>query len=199
MNFLRLYGQLRRQYGPQQWWPAKTRGFEARCLEICVGAILTQNTNWKNVEKALENLRHTRLLSLEKLLIMPRPKLATLIRPSGYYNQKAIKLQAFATFMKVQYGGSFRRMFIQPTMALRQQLVAVHGIGKETADSMLLYAGGKSIFVIDTYTKRMLAEHGIVFRQYDEYRQWFEKRLPRKVKLFQEFHALMVAWGKDST
>lgn len=163
---------------------------------MCVGAILTQNTNWKNVERALVNLRQAKALSLEKLLTVPRSRLAALIRPSGYYNQKALKLQAFCRFVQLEYGGRFRRMFREPTMALRGQLLRIHGIGKETADSMLLYAGNKPVFVIDTYTKRMLAKQGIAFRQYDEYREWFEKRLPRNVKLFQEFHALLVAWGK---
>lgn len=120
-----------------------------------------------------------------------------MIRPSGYYNHKALKLQAFAAFVKAQFAGSFRRMFKEPTMALREQLLGVHGIGKETADSMLLYAGNKPIFVVDAYTKRMLAKHGVVFREYDQYRQWFEKRLSRKVKLYQEFHALIVTSGKS--
>ncbi len=198
MNLRRLYTRLQRQYGPQHWWPTSARGYEARCFEICIGAILTQNTNWQNVERALDNLRQARALSLSVLLKMPRRQLAALIRPTGYYNQKAIKLQTFTTFVKAQYGGSFRQMFKQPTMALRQQLLAVHGIGEETADSILLYAGHKPIFVIDAYTKRLLARHGIVFREYDQYREWCEKRLPRKVKLYQELHALMVAAGKDS-
>lgn len=197
MNVFRLYGQLRRQYGPQAWWPAKARGYEARCLEICLGAILTQNTNWKNVERALDNLRRAGALSLPRLLVMPRKELAALIRPSGYYNQKAIKLQAFAAFVQAGCGGSFRKMFKQPTMAVREQLLRVHGIGKETADSMLLYAGNKPIFVIDAYTKRLLAGKGIVFKEYDEYRNFFEKQLRRNVKLYQEFHALMVRWGKE--
>ncbi len=198
LNVKGLYQSLRRQYGPQHWWPAKARGYEARCFEICVGAILTQNTNWKNVEQALEKLRRARALSFKKLLTMRRKTLAALIRPSGYFNQKAIKLQAFATFVKVRFGGSFRRMFKLSTMALREQLLQVHGIGKETADSILLYAGNKPIFVIDAYTKRLLEEQGTVYREYDEYRQWFEKHLPRKVKLYQEFHALIVQWGKNA-
>jgi endonuclease-3 related protein len=196
MNLHRLYIRFCRQYGPQHWWPAKACRYEARCLEICVGAILTQNTNWKNVERALENLRQVKALSLQKLLTLRQAKLARLIRPSGFFNQKAIKLKAFASFVKAQYGGSFRRMFAEQTTTLREKLLAVHGVGKETADSILLYAGSKPVFVIDAYTKRMLAEHGIVFRQYDEYRQFFEQRLPRRVRLYQEFHALIVAFGK---
>lgn len=196
MDLRRLYRLLRKQYGPQAWWSAQVRGYEARCFEICVGAILTQNTNWKNVEKALGHLRSVRGLSLARMRTMQRRTLASLIRPSGYYNQKALKLQAFCTFVITEYGSSFRRMFREPTMALREKLLGVHGIGKETADSILLYAGQKPIFVIDSYTKRLLAGKGIVFKEYDEYREWFEKRLRRNVKLYQEFHALIVAAGK---
>ncbi|MBI4426584.1 MAG: hypothetical protein HY567_03315 [Candidatus Kerfeldbacteria bacterium] len=197
MNLRLLFRKLFKQYGSQHWWPAKARGYEARCLEICIGAILTQNTNWKNVERALANLRETRALSLKKLLTMRRSTIAILIRPSGYYNQKAIKLQAFAAFVKAQYVGSFRKMFKQPATALREELLTVHGIGRETADSILLYAGNKPVFVIDAYTKRFLATQGVAFRQYDEYREFFEKRLPRSVKLYQEFHALLVVHGKQ--
>ncbi len=193
----RLYRSLFRRYGPQGWWPARARGYEARCLEICVGAILTQNTNWKNVERALGNLRRVQALSLGKFLAMPRSRLAELIRPSGYFNQKSLKLKAFATFVKARHQGSFRRMFKTPTMALREQLLGVHGVGRETADSMLLYAGSKPIFVVDAYTRRWCVKLGVVFNQYDEYREFFEKRLPRNVNLFQEFHALIVAWAKD--
>ncbi|MBI4090323.1 MAG: hypothetical protein HY421_02875 [Candidatus Kerfeldbacteria bacterium] len=196
LNVRRLYQTLRRQYGAQRWWPAKAQGYEARCFEICVGAILTQHTNWQNVERALSHLRSTDSLSLERMVAMSRSRLAILIRPSGFFNQKAIKLKALTAFVKTQYGGSFRRMFAELTMVLRQQLLTVHGIGKETADAILLYAGNKPIFVIDAYTKRFLAAQGVAFRAYDEYRWFFEKRLPRKVKLYQEFHALLVAHGK---
>ncbi len=196
LDLRRRFQALRRRFGPQHWWPAQATRSEARALEICVGAILTQNTNWQNVERALEHLRTQELLSLPKLLSVRRRKLALIIRPSGYYNQKAVKLQAFAAFVSARYGGSFRRMFRQPTMVIREALLGVHGIGKETADSILLYAGHKPVFVIDAYTKRWLAAVGIVFREYDQYRLFFEKELPRNVKLYQEFHALIVAWGK---
>ncbi|MFH0829080.1 MAG: endonuclease III domain-containing protein [Candidatus Kerfeldbacteria bacterium] len=200
MDPRREYMALRRRYGPQHWWPVDgPKGYEAAALEICVGAILTQNTSWQNVKKALDNLRSAKAFSYKMLLTMPRKRLAQLIRPSGYYNQKALKLQAFLTFVAAEYGGSFRKMFKQPAMALREQLLAVHGIGKETADSMLLYAGNKPIFVVDAYTKRFLAEKGITFGDYDEYRVFFEKRLRRNVKLYQEFHALIVAWGKEGS
>lgn len=198
MDLRREYTVLRRRFGEQHWWPVDgPKGFEARCLEICIGAILTQNTNWRNVKRALDNLRSEKVFSFSELLGMSRKRLAQLIRPSGYYNQKALKLQAFLTFVEAEYGGSFRRMFREPTMSLREQLLGVHGIGKETADSILLYAGKKPIFVVDSYTKRFLAERGITFGDYDEYRAYFEKRLRRNVKLYQEFHALIVSWGKD--
>lgn len=196
-NLRRLYGALLQQYGRQYWWPANARSYEARCFEICVGAILTQSTNWKNVERALENLRRARALSLKKFFVMRRSTLARRIRPSGYYNQKALKLRAFAAFVTRRFGGSFRRMFAQPAEALREQLLGVHGIGRETADSMLLYAGNKPVFVIDAYTKRWCAARGITRKGYDEYRAWFESNLPRRVSLYKEFHALIVAWGKD--
>jgi len=198
MNLSRLYSILRRQYGPQHWWPVDgPKSYEASALEICVGAILTQNTNWQNVKKALDNLRIAKAFSFGQLRTMPRKQLAQLIRPSGYYRQKALKIQAFLTFAEAEYGGTFRRMFREPTMALRAKLLGVHGIGKETADSMLLYAGKKPIFVIDAYTKRFLAEKGILFDDYDGCRAFFEKHLRRNVKLYQEYHALIVAWGKE--
>lgn len=197
MDLRQHYRVLFKKYGPQQWWPAQASEPEARALEICVGAILTQNTNWQNVEHALERLRQARVLSFPKLLGMPEDQLAEHIRPSGYYHEKAKKLRTFLTFVRSEYGASFQRMFEQPTMSLRQQLLGIHGIGKETADSMLLYAGNKPIFVIDSYCKRWLKKKGIEFEEYDEYREFFEKHLPRNVKLYQDFHALIVAWGKD--
>ena len=198
MDLRREYAVLKRRFGAQHWWPVDgPKGYEASCLEMCAGAILTQNTSWQNVRKALDNLRTVKAFSFSKLLAMPRKRLAQLIRPSGYYNQKALKLQAFLTFVEAEYSGSFRSMFKEPTMALRAKLLAVHGIGKETADSMLLYAGKKPIFVIDAYTKRFLATKGVVFDDYDGYRAYFEKHLRRNVKLYQEYHALIVAWGKE--
>ncbi len=197
MDPRREYTTLRRHFGAQHWWPVDgPKGYESSALEICVGAILTQNTNWQNVRIALDNLRMAKEFTFERLRILPRQQLEQLIRPSGYYRQKALKLQAFLTFVAVESNGSFRKMFKESTMVLRAKLLAVHGIGRETADSMLLYAGKKPIFVIDTYTKRFLAQKGITFDDYDEYRAFFEKHLHRNVKLYQEYHALMVAWGK---
>lgn len=198
MDPRREYAVLKRRFGAQHWWPIdRPKGYEASCLEMCTGAILTQNTSWQNVKKALDNLRGAKEFSFNRLLAMPRERLARLIRPSGYYNQKALTLQAFLTFVKARYGGRFRRMFSEPTMTLREKLLSVHGIGKETADSMLLYAGRKPIFVVDAYTKRYLAAKGITFDDYDEYRAYFEKHLRRNVKFYQEYHALIVAWGKE--
>lgn len=199
IDLRRTYDRLYRQYGPQGWWPATACGYEARCLEICIGAILTQHTNWANVEKALANLRDAGVLTFPRLHALPQRTLERLIRPSGYYHQKARTVRAFLAFVHSSYSARFHRMFAQPSLALRAELLSVRGIGKETADSLLLYAGNKPIFVIDAYTKRLLAPHSIVFKEYDDYRTFIERRLPRNAKYFQEYHALIVAHGKNES
>lgn len=206
MDLKRQFTVLRRQFGPQTWWPITAMHgrrlpppkpmTEAAAVEIAVGAILTQNTAWKNVEKALINLKRAGLLSVSKLVTVRQSVLASVIRPSGFFNQKAMKLKAFAAFVTVRSRGRLLGLRAVPTMALRNELLAVHGLGPETADAILLYALGKPVFVIDTYTKRWLATKKITGTSYEEYRQFFEKRLPRQVALYQQFHALLVAWGK---
>jgi len=180
-------------HGPQHWWPGRSR------FEIIVGAILTQNTSWTNVETAIANLRRARLLTPPALRAIPVAKLASLIRPSGYFRQKAKKLKAFVDFLFVDYGGSLSRMFRTPTVALREQLLAVHGIGQETADSILLYAGEHPVFVIDAYTRRILERHALtgLKRSYEDLRSLFETTLPRDPQLFNEYHALIVHTGKN--
>lgn len=187
-----FYRTLARALGPQHWWPARTR------FEVVVGAILTQNTSWKNVRRAIENLHRARRLSLARLARTPRGKLAALIRPSGYFNQKAKKLEHFVRFVAKEYGGSLSRMFRERTLRLRERLLALNGIGPETADSILLYAGDRSSFVVDAYTRRILLRHGFIGEKasYEEIQRLFEANLPRSVRTYNEYHALLVQVGK---
>lgn len=180
-------------HGPQRWWPGRSR------FEIIVGAILTQNTSWTNVEAAIANLRRARTLTPPAIRAIPVARLASLIRPSGYFRQKAKKLKAFVDYLFEQHGGSLSRMFRTPTGALREQLLAVHGIGPETTDSILLYAGEHPVFVIDAYSRRILERHGLADpkRSYEDLRNLFETTLPRDPQLFNEYHALIVHTGKN--
>jgi endonuclease III related protein len=159
-----------RHWGPQNWWPAQSR------FEVIVGAYLTQNTNWKNVEKALVNLRRARAVSARAIREMPLERLQELIRPSGYYRQKAIKLKVFMEYLDEKYAGSLDRMFGQPTAKLREELLALNGVGPETADSILLYAGNHPVFVVDAYTRRILERHGLITpaTKYEEIRAMME-------------------------
>ena len=186
------YDALFEKHGTQSWWPGRTR------FEIIVGAILVQNTSWSNVERAIVALRRERLLTPAGIEGVPQTKLARLIRSSGYFRQKARKLKAFVSFLRKNYAGSLAKMFRVPTNELRVQLLAVHGIGPETADSMLLYAGGHPVFVVDAYTRRVLERHGLVHEKatYEEIRRLFENSLPKRVSLFNEYHALIVHTGK---
>jgi len=169
----RYYDVLFRAWGAQHWWPADTR------FEVIVGAYLTQNTAWTNVERALANLRRARLLSLEGIRQVRRARLERLIRPSGYFRQKAQRLKTFVTFLEKQYGGSLDEMFSQTTERLREELLALNGVGPETADSILLYAGNHPVFVVDAYTRRILDRHGILPEktEYEEIRQLFQRSL----------------------
>lgn len=178
--------------GPQHWWPGNS------AFEVVVGAILTQNTSWKNVEQAISNLHQANLLSAESIQNANLRRLEQLVRPSGYFRQKARKLKAFCTFLEGEYGGSLDRMFATPTIVLREKLLGVFGIGPETADSILLYAGGHGVFVVDAYTKRMLARHGWTGEnpKYSDVQWIFERQFPGNAKLFNEFHALIVQAGK---
>ncbi len=186
------YDSLLGAFGPQHWWPGRT------AFEVIVGAILTQNTSWTNVERAIGNLRKARLLTPTAIEKTSLRKIETLIRSSGYFRQKARKLKAFCAFLRCEYGGSLRRMFAEPTPALREKLLGVFGIGPETADSILLYAGGHPVFVVDAYTKRMLARHGWIGEdaKYEDVRAIFERLFPGEVARFNEFHALIVQTGK---
>lgn len=186
------YDTLSRSLGPQHWWPARTP------FEVIVGAILTQSTAWTNVERAIANLRRERLLTAAALERVTLARLARLVRPSGYFRQKAKKLKAFVRFLRREFGGSLARMFRTPTAKLREMLLGVHGIGPETADSILLYAGNHPVFVVDAYTKRVLVRHMLIGEKagYEELRALFESNLPRDARLYNEYHALLVNVGK---
>lgn len=186
------YNSLFTAFGPQHWWPGRTP------FEVIAGAILTQNTSWTNVERAITNLRKARLLTPVAIEKASLRRIEGLIRPSGYFRQKARKLKAFCAFLRDECGGSLKRMFAQPTTALREKLLGVFGIGPETADSILLYAGGHPAFVVDSYTKRMLMRHGWIGKgaKYEEVRWIFERQFPGDAARFNEFHALIVQTGK---
>ncbi|MGH9555212.1 MAG: endonuclease III domain-containing protein [Terriglobales bacterium] len=170
------YRALITAWGPQDWWPARTR------FEVIVGAFFTQNTAWTNVERALANLRRARLLSVEGIRRTPLRRLETLIRPAGYFRQKAHRLKNFVRHLDSRYRGSLALMFARPTAELRAELLALNGIGPETADSILLYAGGHPSFVVDAYSRRILERHGLITPRwrYDEIRELFERALVRE-------------------
>ena len=190
---LAMYHAMRRHFGQQNWWPGDTP------LEICLGAILTQNTNWRNVEKALANLRRAGALSLRRLHGMDVGELARLIRPAGYFNVKARRLKSFVGHVVARHGGRLSRMLARPAGALREELLGVHGIGRETADSILLYAAGRRFFVIDAYTLRIGRRHGLfgADADYESARALFESALPANVDLWNDYHAQFVAVGKQ--
>src|SRR5579864_2838964 len=192
-ELLRYYEAMSGALGPMRWWPAKTP------FEVIVGAILTQSTAWGNVERAIANLRSARVLTPSAMLRMRTTQLAALVRPSGYFRQKAKKLKAFVRFLQTEYGGSLRRMFQTPTLELREKLLSVHGIGPETADSILLYAGNHPVFVVDAYTHRIFGRHGITEGKadYEKVRALIETSIPRQPELFNELHALIVNTGKN--
>jgi endonuclease-3 related protein len=191
-NLLKIYKKLYKAFGPQHWWPGKTP------FEIAVGAILTQNTNWGNVEKAIHNLQRHGALSAKAIHKMPAGILSGLIRPAGYFNIKARRLKHFVDFLVNDYHGSVKKMKCEDMHSLRENLLGINGIGPETADSILLYALEKPVFVIDAYTKRVLSRHGILEqdKSYDEFQEVFHSGLKRDVKLFNEYHALFVKVGK---
>lgn len=156
VDIIQYYLTLYSRWGPQNWWPAQSR------LEVIVGAYLTQNTNWGNVEKAIAAMRRARVLTVKGLREIPLRRLEILVRPSGYFRQKAKKLKTFVRFLDKSYGGSLDRMFAQPTEKLRAELLQLNGVGPETADSILLYGGNHPVFVVDAYTRRVLERHRII-------------------------------------
>ncbi len=191
MLLKKIYEILYEAFGPQYWWPGETP------LEVAVGAILTQNTAWKNVEKAIRNLKSKNLLYLDRLLELDNDKLAELIRPSGFYRQKAQRLKEFLIWLEKK-GGCFLKIN-DPTEVIRNELLSIKGIGPETADSILLYAMERPVFVVDAYTKRVLARHRIIRENanYHEVQSFFMHNLPYDVQLYKEYHALFVKLGKE--
>ena len=192
-KLLDIYRILFDHYGPREWWPAETP------FEVVVGAILTQNTAWRNVEKAIANLKQFGPLTPEALFRLPEETLAEAIRPSGYYRQKGKRLRNFLGMLSDRFEFRLDALFDLPTETLREELLALSGIGPETADSILLYAAGRPVFVIDTYTLRVLSRHELLPEEtsYAETQQWVTDNLPEDVQLFNEFHALLVNVGKD--
>lgn len=187
------YARLLAAFGPQDWWPGDSP------FEIIVGAVLVQNTSWKNVERAIANLRDAGLMSPRALYALPFDELAELIRPAGYFQVKAKRLRHLLRFILDEYDGSLDTMFKASLPTLREQLLSIHGIGPETADAILLYAGGLPTFVVDTYTHRVLARHGWIDydARYDEIKDHFESSLPPDAPLYNEYHALLVRVGKE--
>lgn len=188
-----IYRTLSRHFGPMRWWPGDTP------FEVVVGAILTQNTSWKNVSVAIHNLKKARALTPRGLRRLSPTALERLIRPSGYFRVKARRLRSFLDFLFRRYRGNLSRMFRIPLAELREELLGVNGIGPETADSILLYAGELPTFVVDAYTRRIFHRHLLLKENgtYDETKRLFQENLPVDVRLYNEYHALIVNLGKD--
>ena len=188
-----IYEILLNHFGPQEWWPGETP------FEVMVGAVLTQNTNWVNVSRAIENLKKENLLSFGKMHGLPIELLAEKIRPAGYFNLKAGRLKNLMDFIDGEYNGSLIDMFNEDAGSLREKILTVKGIGPETADSILLYAGNMPVFVVDTYTHRIFCRHAIIAEEdgYYEIQDYFMLSLPEEVELFNEYHALIVRLGKE--
>ncbi len=189
----KLYERLWQAFGPQDWWPGETP------FEVALGAILTQNTNWKNVAKVITRLRAEDRLTAAALTALPEAELAELFRPAGYYNLKARRVKNFLTFLQEEYQGSLKLMSRRPMEELRPRLLSVKGIGPETADSILLYALQKPSFVVDAYTFRILNRHQLVPEPcaYEDLRRLFMDHLPADVAIYQEYHAMLVRLGKE--
>ncbi len=192
-TLLEIYSLLYGHFGPRHWWPARDP------FEVMIGAILTQNTAWPNVEKAIINLKKKKLLSPRKIKRVSVKTLQRAIRPSGFYKEKTKKLKNFVRFLNKSCGGNINKLRAYDREALREKLLKVNGIGPETADSILLYALGKSVFVVDAYTKRIFVRHKLIpdNATYARMQEFFTRNLPEKKKLFNEYHALIVETGKN--
>lgn len=188
-----IYDRLFAAFGPQHWWPGES------AFEVAVGAILTQNTNWGNVEKAIGNLKKDGLLEARDLYVMPAGQLAEFIRPAGYFNIKAERLKNFVEFLVGHYGGSMKKMKAEAESTIRRKLLSVNGIGPETADSIILYALDKPVFVVDAYTKRVLSRHNIMEEgsSYGDFQGLFHSSLKRDKVMYNEYHALFVRLAKE--
>ena len=188
-----IFTKLFDRYGPQHWWPGESP------FEVRVGAILTQNTNWSNVERAIENLRQEKALDLGAMLAIEEGRLAQLIRPAGYFNVKARRLRAFLQFLQESFSGDIAAMREVATASLREQLLGIKGIGPETADSILLYALHHPIFVVDAYTYRVMTRHFLIPEEsdYHSIQEFITEHIPAQVEHYNEYHALLVMVGKD--
>ncbi len=189
---MKIYLELYKAYGPRNWWPGETS------FEVMVGAILTQNTSWRNVEKAIQKLKGKGVLNPQGIRDLKESELARLIKSSGYYRIKTDRLKSFINFLFQEYGGDLKRMKRERLGELRERLLGVKGVGPETADSILLYGLKKPIFVADAYTKRILSRHGLISEKasYEEVQGVFMDHLACNEKLFNEYHALLVYLGK---
>lgn len=190
---LRIYHLLRRRFGHRGWWPGETR------FEVMIGAILTQNTNWGNVEKAIGEMKRRGMMEPWGLAEADVRAVEKAVRSSGYFRQKAARVRDFAKYLVKNYGGDLDLLFAKRLPGLREELLSLNGIGPETADSILLYAGGKPVFVVDAYTKRSFARIGLLGKdaKYYEVQGFFEGNLPRDVELYKDFHAQVVELGKE--
>ncbi len=188
----KYYDKLLKNFGPQRWWPGDGP------FEVMVGAVLTQNTNWGNVERAIDNLKQAGKLSATAIHNMRTDQLAQLIRPSGYFNIKAKRLKGLIKWFVNRFDGDIEKMFSRDLQGLREELLSVKGIGPETADSILLYAGNLPSFVVDAYTYRILVRHNLMFEEstYDDIKSFFEDNLPEDAAMYNEYHALLVQVGK---
>ncbi len=188
-----IYEILFKAFGHQLWWPGDTQ------FEVILGAILTQNTNWVNVEKAIKNIKNAGVMDAVKLYALPEDYLAQLIRPAGYFNVKTKRLRNVLKWLFENYGGSLEALDNLSDNSLREQLLGIKGVGYETADSIMLYAFGRPVFVVDAYTARILSRHGLIdeYCDYEQLRELLEGALPLDVQLFNEYHALLVRVGKE--
>ncbi len=187
-NLLCIFNALLEAFGPRHWWPGDSP------LEVMVGAILTQNTSWRNVERAIANMKERAVLDVDALVAIGEEELSEIIRPAGFFRVKSRRLKALVTDFHARYGGRVENTAAYSTRELREHLLAVHGVGRETADSILLYALGRPIFVVDAYTKRFLKGHGLYYGayEYDDVQRFFMDNLPGDTYIFNEFHALIV-------
>jgi endonuclease-3 related protein len=194
MELIDIYLKLLDEFGPQGWWPMQ-RGFSPKEWEVCVGTVLTQNTNWGNVEKALSRLKSGGIISPQKTLKVHNNRLKNFIRPSGYYTQKAHRLKLLAEFVSQFFR---EKDFLKGVD--RSDLLLINGIGPETADSILLYAAGKKFFVVDAYTRRIFSRFGMIKEKwdYEKVRLFFERNLPQDVQVYKEFHGLIVKLAKEN-
>ena len=190
MDLAEIYQKLLKHFGKQHWWPAETR------FEVIIGAILTQQTTWKNAELAIENLKEKRFLDPHSLAEAPLDRVEALIRNTGFYRQKSRRIINFSKYVVTKYNGSLENLFDKPIEQLRRELLSQEGIGPETADSILLYAADRLTFPVDAYTLRLCERLGIKEIQYEKLREFFESNLPRDLETYKEFHALIDKLGK---